>query len=233
MQKVRYWCRKMALIYEKFAIVSVGLSCQVAHQIYNHKDYIDDLVGETSLQKRTQFDWLVAPANAITQQLAQDCFFPETSNELTHMAKGKIFYWERMQSWFFHAKDVKQDFDYYTSKFRHMSNMLKQYSDRKIIAIWSNAQINMEPETTVPPLDNLCRQSDLVGLAAALHQLNPTSELIPVVRNSRIDPSDPPPEKGYIPYDIDDEPDNWRGSDEAWQDIFTLIFNRDHAKVAP
>lgn len=217
----------MALIYKNFAVLSVGLSCQVAHQLDSQKNFVDGLIGEKSVQSRTPFDWIVAPPNSVVSQLREDKYFPDTPAELTHVAKNRIYYWERMKSWFFHADEAFDEFQFHADKFSHLSDVLHSLVDKKIIAIWTNNQKNMQPDVTTPPLDNLCRRGDLLALEAELRRFNPTTELIPVVCRSRIDAADPPLEHEFIPYNNEEAPKNWKGDSQIWRDIFTLIFKPD------
>jgi hypothetical protein len=221
----------MALIYEEFAILPVGLSCQVAQQLYEQKDFVDDLVGEVSRKRRTPFDWIVSPASSVTEQLIENKYFPDQPSELTHMADDKIFYWDRMKSWFFHAGDAFGRFQMHSDKFDHLTNAFDSLADKRIIAIWTNCQINMVPDVTTPPLDNLCRRSDMVALQAALRRFNPKTDLIPVVLRSRIDPDDPVTDADFIAYDVVDPPDRWRGDADMWRDIFTRIFKHDQDRA--
>lgn len=218
----------MALIYKDFAILPVGLSCQVAHQLYSQKDFVDGLVGARSQKRRTPFDWIVAPTRSVTQQLEHDTYFPSDPSELTHMAHNKVFYWDRMNSWFFHADDAVNTFQTHADKFAHLKKMLHGLSEKKkIIAIWTNCQMNMEPAVTTPPLDNLCRRGDLLALEQQLRRFNSGTELISVVRPSRMDPQDPMPAQDFIPYDLLEGPHNWKGDAAEWRRIFTQILRPD------
>lgn len=209
----------MALIYDKLAILSVGLSCQTAHHIENQKDFVDGLVGQKSVHKRTPFDWLIAPAPGITKLLTEDRYFPQSPDELTFLRK-KQYYWDRMRLWIFHETRIEERFDDVSTKFKKLKANLSLLEGKTVLAIWANTQNNLRPNLVQPRLDVMARQSELQALEQAITTRFPDSVFFRVTHPERHDATDPMPDGTYSEYDPPEGPQNWKGDDALWQSIF-------------
>ncbi|SLN60213.1 hypothetical protein [Pseudooctadecabacter jejudonensis] len=214
----------MALVYDTFNIVSVGMSCQAAFQIEKGQKFLDRNVGEKGRIKRTPFDWLIAPPRALAKVLDTNRFFPDSPDALTHV-RGKVYYWDDMRLWFFHTPNLIERFDEFRSKFDHLAENFAALARKPTIGVWSNTQRNLTPSLTVPPLDPLARQADLAALDAAFKARLPNSHMFNVVRKGRMDEGDPLPHGTFVTYDDREPPRSWEGDAGVWRTKLRQMLN--------
>ena len=137
----------MSAIGESWAFVSLGVSCQTAHQIHENIDLLRQLTGDTSLQKSAYiFDWLICPAQSATHMLRDRRFFPDNSGQLK---RNPAFpYWNLYDVFFWHdfaAKDIDDpSFNIVKSKYDHMISKREAIAAAaNVVWIVSNTQNNL------------------------------------------------------------------------------------------
>jgi hypothetical protein len=211
----------MALIYPNLAIVSVGMSCQTAHQIRQQKPFFDQLLGAEGVKHATPFDWLICPIPAALRLLDKASFYPKTRTEL-EKKHGRIW-WPETGALYWHEPN---DFDLVRSKFNRLEQTWRALARRPVLAIWSNSQSNLDTSTQAFGLDTVARQSDLAQLETALGNWFPSLAFCSVVAKARIDAADPPTADLAFTYDADDNPGDWRGNDGLWQDALRQTLAR-------
>ncbi len=208
----------MALIYNDFSIVSVGMSCQTAEQIYAQKDALDAMVGETSARHNTPFDWLICPPASAVRLLNRGQFVPETNQSLRRVHDRVVC--DDTGAWYWHNPRAIENFDTVTSRFNHMAKTLRSLAEKPVLAFWSNSQRNLDHSAIHYGIDIVARAQELRQLEAALIRHLPQAKLIQVVMDDRCDLSDPPPPGSYTRYKPQDPNRDWRGNHAFWREVF-------------
>ena len=208
----------MALIYSDFSIISVGMSCQTAEQIYAQKDALDAMVGETSAKHNTPFDWLICPPEAAIRLLDRGRFVPEAADRLRRVHDRVVC--DETGAWYWHNPRAIENFDNLASRFNHMAGTLDSLAGKPVLAFWSNSQRNLDHSAIHYGIDIVARDRDLTALETALIGHLPRARLLPVIMDDRCDLSHPPQPGSYTPYTPDDSPRNWRGNHGFWREVF-------------
>lgn len=219
----------MALIYSDLAIVSVGMSCQTAHQIRLHKDFLDRIVGQEGRLSATPFDWLICPAPSATKMLDAEQFFPDRRDDL-ELDDGHPR-WHRTGACYWHEPQALNDFNLVRGKFDHLTNNWRGLAGRRILAFWSNTQANLRGTTARMNIDLAARRRDLAELEAALKRWFPQLKLFSIIASHRRDADDPPSQDTAFPYPGEDRKWGWKGKDEVWKEAFEWALASDGLKV--
>ncbi len=146
----------MSLLGTKVGVVSLGMSCQSAHQIEHHARLIGTLTGDPSaITSRFPFDNLICPPPSAIRMLQADRFHPESMEDLT---VGEGAYWWQMDAHFwqefrpkrsglFRRKimDPVKAFSVLTQKYEHTGKKFRALSSvPRLIFVISNSQNNLE-----------------------------------------------------------------------------------------
>lgn len=215
----------MALIYPDLAIVSVGMSCQTAFQIRANKPYVDRLLGAEGVLHATPFDWLICPVPAALKLLETGRFFPSARDGLARH-KGRVL-WPETGAYYWHEPEAIRDFDEVRAKFDHLEASWRALAGRRVLAIWSNSQTNLDSATAGMGVDYTARQSDLDRLETALRRWFPDLALYPVVAGGRVDADDPPNPGSAHPYTTEHPPLDWKGDAADWRRALHWALSRD------
>jgi hypothetical protein len=135
----------MSISSNKVAIVSIGISCQTAYQIRNHKEYIKELLNLPDICESTYpFDWVICPPENILCQI-DSSFFPQSPDELERRSgvvcwpSVGVYYWND-----FHSGDINANFEDIGSKFSHLNQKWGKLCEfDKVIFVLSNTQNNL------------------------------------------------------------------------------------------
>ncbi|MEM9349608.1 MAG: hypothetical protein AAGA47_05060 [Pseudomonadota bacterium] len=216
----------MALIYQNHAIISVGMSPQTAHQIELNKPLLDEMMGETGHARRMPFDTMIAPPRAAATCIAEGRYFPDSADDLVHLGRRRRFHWENRGVWYWHMKNGLEDFAQHREAYARAGTALKRCGKRKILAIWSNAQENIDMLGIMPPIDPVARKSDLKRLDRALRRRFRDVTLFCVTRPDRMEDEDPisPEQRAF--YYADDEDGTWRGDQGVWSDVLVQALSK-------
>jgi len=216
----------MAILYKKHLVLSVGLSSQTGHQLELNKPLLDAMMGEDGQLRRTPLDLLMAGPREMARALTQRRYFPEEARELTHIARDRRYYWKRGGIWYLQLNDGVANFQQHRERFAKTAARLQSYRERSVLAIWSNAQENLNSLGLMPEVEITARQRDLDALHTALCGMFARAKLFAVARPDRIDPTDPLDAKTRALYYADDPAGFWRGDRDVWADALSQAFDK-------
>lgn len=214
----------MALIYRDVAIVSVGMSCQAAAQIYAAKPALDAIAGEVSERHHTPMDWLIARPEHAAALFHSGRFLPERPGDLFWQA-GR-FCWREAGIWYWHEPRANANFDTLRDKFAHTTAMLESLRDKNVLAVWTNGQRNLasvsaEFGATSPVVG----RAQIERLRATVQEFFPRCTFWPVFSPADFDPRDPVAPGGHAIYDnAADAPSDWIGNAAVWQPLLEAAF---------
>ncbi len=207
----------MAIQAGGVAIVSLGVSCQVTHQISRHSDLIGDLIGAPVKSKGTPFDWMVSPAQSTARMIGEWRSYPEDPAGLAADHKP---YWPQIPSWFWHDDQHLEAGTFLSRRGHLVENLSRLRQTERQVFVLANTQRNLHvfARRVVHPLNFVFEDEDLDALEAALEAQFPNPELWVVVRKDRHRLQG---RKGH-PRVIEYVPDvsKWRGDDEQWAAAF-------------
>lgn len=170
----------MSLLGTKIGVVSLGVSCQSAHQIKHHARLIAKLSGDPGATvSGFPFDNLICPSQSAMRMLQADRFHPETMDDLK---MGEGAYWPRMDAHFWHEFRAKRSgifrrkimdpltsFQTLTQKYRHTGKKFRALADLpRVVFVISNSQNNLEMVARVTGTD--CVTLDLAEVDALADQ---------------------------------------------------------------
>lgn len=146
----------MSLLGTKIGVVSLGMSCQSAHQIEHHARLIAQLTGDSSAKiSRFPFDNLICPPQSAVRMLQADRFHPASMEDLT---VGEGAYWREMDAHFWHEfrpkrtglfrrkiMDPVKAFSALMQKYQHTGTKFRALSSiPRLVFVISNSQNNLE-----------------------------------------------------------------------------------------
>jgi hypothetical protein len=131
----------MALIFDRLAICSLGMSCQTAMQIDANREHIEGLVGQKATRHTTPFDWIVCGPHSIARMISENRFFPDDPEAFSKTPQPR---WDEMQCLYFHEEKVRTNFEELRSKWDHIGrNFANLVLPARKIFILSNTQNNL------------------------------------------------------------------------------------------
>ena len=140
----------MSVVGEKLAVVSLGSSCQSAHQVKQNAGMLSALTGDALAPKRFPFDWLICPPGRTAAWIRSGDRFPRSPVELSPYRHKGTFLWERRGAFFWHdfrqqkVVDVEGTFDLTRGKYDRFFNSFDDLRNReRIVFILSNTQNNL------------------------------------------------------------------------------------------
>ena len=93
----------MSLVGNRIAVVSLGSSCQPAHQLKGHAQFISEIVDDELKHTRLPFDWVISPIARTTEWLRSENLFPVSPGDLASLAgQNGAFLWEEQGVYFWH-----------------------------------------------------------------------------------------------------------------------------------
>ncbi|MEO0678082.1 MAG: hypothetical protein AAFZ02_11060, partial [Pseudomonadota bacterium] len=165
------------------------------------------------------------PRNA-ARLLQAGRYFPESYEALTHLSHNKRYHWASENAWYWGLRRAEERFDDHAARFEAAAAQLESMRDLSVLAIWSNAQADLEGLDITPAPDVTARQSDLTVLEAALKATFAEAHLFSISPKSRIDATDPPAREASAYYYADDEAGDWRGDNDVWADMLTQALDK-------
>lgn len=215
----------MALLSKSLALVSVGISCQTAHQIEEMPMGL--FAGRDELVKRsTPFDWLLCPVKSAAKMIGERTFFPSDVAELDLAHKP---FWSRMGCHFWHQKDPRGISGWGPRVVENWERIAD--SERKVFIV-SNTQNNVTRallEADRDPIEcrliwhdvfrlfaALCRQFGEIELHCVTHDAKPMATTAIVM----------PWESGRTPitvHTIARDRSSWEGNAYAWHKLLKGI----------
>lgn len=194
------------------ALVSLGISCQTAHQLRTHKNHLGELT-----ELRTPFDWLYCPIKSVIKMVSSGTFFPVHPHEFDGHHRP---YWSMMDVHFWHESVA--DWSRASEKAMHVHRNWQSISDsaRKVFLV-SNTQNNVASNLTsppwraerraYPPMDTAIHQDDLTMLHSVLAESFGRVELHVVTNERDLQPVDSVSVHHFQP-----DKTIWQGDDVAW-----------------
>jgi hypothetical protein len=168
----------MSLIGKKSAIVSLGSSCQAAHQIRLHAQLLSEAMGDELVPSRLPFDWTIASAARAATWLAAADRFPCSPGELLPVdGNDGAFLWPKHGIYFWHdfrspsGIDVAGTFDRTREMYERQFLRLRDLGRlEKIVVVVANTQNNL---TSILPSkhDLIYSREDIVRLKTAFESM--------------------------------------------------------------
>ncbi|MEZ0170259.1 hypothetical protein [Microvirga sp. TS319] len=221
----------MSLIGTHTAVVSLGMSCQSAHQIRLHAKLISTCLrsGEALDASRLPFDWLICPPSSVLKILESGRFFPDHRDalELDHAP-----YWRDYHTYFWHDfldedrhYDLSLDFQGTRDKYERLAEKFRALSKmRRLVFVISNSQNNLDfvadrtqaltPGMSASHIEELCDATDQF--------FGRRCEYLVVSYADRLDRR--PARRNVKVYPIGKDPSEWRGEPDTWARVFTEYF---------
>ena len=146
----------MSLLGTKIGVISLGVSCQSAHQIQSHAKLIAKLSGDPGATiSGFPFDNLICPPQSAIRMLQADRFHPEAMDDLE---VGEGAYWPRMDAHFWHefrpkrsaifrrkTMDPLTSFQNLMQKYQHTGKKFRALSGLpRVVFVISNSQNNLQ-----------------------------------------------------------------------------------------
>jgi len=221
----------MSLVGIHTAVVSLGMSCQAAHQIRQHAKLISSCLenGETLDALRLPFDWLICPPSSALRMLETGRFFPEHREalEIDHAP-----YWRDYHTYFWHdfldedrRYDLSLDFQGTKDKYERLVDRFRDLSRmRRLVFVISNSQNNLDfvaertqaltPDMSASQIEGLCDATDRF--------FGRRCEYLVVTYSDRLDRN--PDRDNVKVYRVDRDSSEWRGEPRTWARVFKAYF---------
>jgi hypothetical protein len=164
------------LIGAKTALVPLGLSCQPAHQIEEHRALAETLCGENLRRRTGPFDWRIAGLCDIAGMIEDGEYSPRDANEIwleqqdDPPGSGRPAtkrYWARRRCWFWH--ETQRSHLVFSLKQAHLARNFARLAgvERRIFFV-SNLQNNLAPLAAAGNLDLTIARDQAVRVWRAL-----------------------------------------------------------------
>lgn len=225
----------MALVGKKFALISVGMSCQTVHQLHRALGLARELTGDPSLSKKSlPFDWMVCPPMSAAGILRDGEFFPESPDELRpyplKVACDRSPYvagWPKRNAFFWHEFTVlngtiESGFRETSRKFRYLADSFRALRSKRVIAFLSNTQANFDMIERVTGVGPTLRASEVNVLKEALDSA--LGQRVPLcVVNTTIMRDE---SERFRAFSIRQTTVHWSGEERAWQPVIREFLSR-------
>lgn len=220
----------MALIYDEFALLPVGMSCQFAHQLRHQKAWLDSLVGQIGSYHATPLDWQIAPPPAAAWQIEREEFLPVTPEEIETrrtvpgFPEMDIHFWPEAGSSYWHEPAMLSEFGRVSNKFANMTKTWRNLRSRRVLAVFTNTQMNLASvHARNPDLPPVPAIGDLLALRDRLAKRFGRLHFHCVFRPERKPVGLSQSELDFSIYSAQDDETNWRGNDTEWQRLLPGI----------
>ncbi len=207
----------MALLSPQLAIMSVGMSCQVAYQLREQAPAIAALAGVALEVHATPFDWIICGPAGVATMLADGVTLPRDPCELEARHKP---YWPARCCWFWHVKGAITDHANGLARAIQCEGRLEMvHQAQRRIFFLANTQRNLVEQSksfggfSVP----LCA-GDVEGLASALQARFGAHELYVVTHAGKHDMGGRPGVFEFAPGG-----GQWQGDRKQWGRIFAAV----------
>ncbi|TAM95935.1 MAG: hypothetical protein EPN45_21960 [Rhizobiaceae bacterium] len=225
----------MSVVGEKLAVVSLGSSCQSAHQIKQNAAMLSALAGDELTPKRFPFDWVICPVARTGEWIRSSDRFPQSPMELSPYKQDGTFHWKKQGMFFWHdfrqqkAVDVEGTFSLTRDKYDRFFNSFDDLRKReRVIFVVSNTQNNLVSVlgddyqkgcfTFTPENTRAVKQSAEVALGKPC-------ELLVVTYDERSVPAlESLPEERMTIARIRPDDSEWKGDDATWSALFQRYF---------
>jgi len=219
-----------SLINEPITLVSLGISCQSAHQLAR----LADANPTTFTFVKGPFDWLICPVKSAAEWLDSDLksFNPNDIIEFREHA-----FWPKMDFWFWHGfmrkDDLKKTLDIEATSQRELKKLAYQCAifraldPKRTVFVCSNVQYNLETE--VFP-DDAAKPHHLtpehaVRLQAALDSFFGSATRLVFVSQADRDPQ----KCAHI--HLPTERSEWKGNNKYWDNLVAQTLLQAQGKV--
>jgi hypothetical protein len=212
----------MSAIGSTVAIVSLGMSCQSAHQINTQIPLLSRLVGEPLEQRRLPFDWLICPVQSTVDCLRDWKFFPSSPEELTDRHRP---YWQKRNIYYWHDENVTTRVWNVRQKYEHSARTLAKVREmRRRIFILSNSQNSLSRVSAATGTIQVKIDIEEIREAErAVNEIFGNSEVYTVTYDNRLELRGSPAHDRI--FKIPPDQTRWKGSEADWAAVFQQIFH--------
>jgi hypothetical protein len=140
----------MSLIGAQTGIVSLGSSCQPAHQLMQHASLISERLGEELLHDRYPLDWVICPIGKVTEWLRSGDWFPRSPDDLTPVPEDSAAYlWPERSVYFWHdfrssGGDLAGTFRLIQGEYeRGFAKLRELHALKRVLIVVANTQNNL------------------------------------------------------------------------------------------
>jgi len=225
----------MSVVGEKLAVVSLGSSCQSAHQIKQNAGMLSALTGEALTPKRFPFDWLICPPGRTAAWIRSGERFPRSPVELSPYRQEGTFLWERRGAFFWHdfrqqkMVDVEGTFSLTRDKYHRFFNSFDDLRRReRVVFVVSNTQNNLMSVlgedyrkggfTFTPENTRAVKQSaeDALGKPCEMLVVTYAERSVPALESAA--------DERIEVVRIEPDASEWKGNDAAWRALLQGYF---------
>jgi hypothetical protein len=225
----------MSIVGDRVAVVSLGSSCQSAHQIKQNAGLLSALTGDELTPKRFPFDWVICPAARAAEWIRSGDRFPQSPLELSPYKQGGTFCWKKRGMFFWHdfrqqgVIDIEATFGPTRDKYARFFNSFDDLRNReRIVFVISNTQNNLVSVlgddyqkgsfAFTPGNMRAVKQSAETALGRPCEMLVVTygERSVPTLENSA--------DERMTVARIEPDDSEWKGDDAAWRVLFQRYF---------
>lgn len=207
----------MSVVSDERAIVSLGCTCQTAHQLNAHTDLFG---GEES---SGYFDWLIAPSEAVANLFDLDLPAPRPTETILSagrpMYKGVLLYHEHVVSR--HKHRITEDSEKEAhSKIKYIAAKMREWRSRDVLYVWSNTQHNIPhlKNDSLPNLEVVLTDEMVERIVASVTKWHgPSAKFLFVTSpsRSRVDEKSGRVSVRHIPI----HSQAWEGDESSWREV--------------
>ena len=217
-------------------MVSLGISCQTAHQLRRLESSQPDAVISSEVEVLPSlFDWLICPAASAVELLNKR--FPQFTRNSIDIYKGRP-YWSDFNIYFWHsflvteksARSINIDatFERELRRWCFLCDQFSALDPADTVFVISNTQNNLETEVFEPSERDQYHFTDTGidtlrnSLAEYFHTEADNIQLQVVTRENRSLGLKPGEEVSFLPVDQNE----WKGSKQSWNNWWQQQLNR-------
>ncbi len=211
---------------KEIAVVSLGMSCQTAHQLRFNQPFLEDLgIGPEAIPAN-YFDWLICPPDSAARLLADG--LPRFERK-DIVLKSQPF-WETYRFYFWHefrhreVIDVDTYFEIGRQKFDYLrERFLRLHLYRRLVFVLSNTQGNLpDVRAETGELDFMLDDRKIQALKNALEAyLGRSADFLVVTSKQRFEG---PVGSGYDIEFFAEDTSEWKGDKVAWRRCLRRYF---------
>ncbi|MEP3276963.1 MAG: hypothetical protein ABJN26_10655 [Stappiaceae bacterium] len=213
---------------KEIALVSLGMSCQTAHQLRFNQPYLEDFgIGPEAIPSN-YFDWLICPPDSAARLLADG---------LPRFERGDIVlksqpFWEAYQFYFWHEFrhheiiDIDAHFEIGQQKFDYLRERFSRlHLYRRLIFVLSNIQGNLpEVHAETGALDFMLDDQRIQALRSVVQSyLGRSVEFLVITSKGRFEG---PVGSGYEIAFFAEDTSEWKGDKVAWRTCLQQYFTK-------
>lgn len=221
----------MSLVGKRIAVVSLGSSCQAAHQLRLHTQLISEILDDTLEHDRLPFDWAISPIQRTSEWLRSGQCFPASPQDLTPVPdQPGAFLWREQGIYFWHdfrsasGIDLAGTFERTRAAYEHgFIKWRRLRSFERLIIVVANTQNNL-PLVLGPEYPKLGFDFTAANLAelkqsAEASLMRPCEMLCVTYADRSADELESMPTQNIVVARVPRDPSGWEGDPAVWRPV--------------